>query len=171
MRRTRRRLGSVLINDGPSGGVGSELVSRSDAVRDVLVEGHMTSRRRFLGLSVGTAAGVWAAGSGALGIVDAVAAPRRSPWAIATWAGLTRSHVTATDAAGRRHTWTVSSVQRIALPAGQAGEAFTVRFAAARGSAAEGTYRISHPGIGRFHAFVTSRDAGAAMVVQRTGHG
>ena len=131
----------------------------------------MTSRRRFLGLSIGTAAGVWAAGSGALGITDAVAAPAKSPWTAATWTGLTRSHVTVNDAAGRKDTWTVASVEPIALPAGHAGEAFTVRFAATRGPVAEGVYRISHARVGRFLAFVTSRDAGATMVVQRTGLG
>jgi hypothetical protein len=130
----------------------------------------MTSRRRFLGLSIAGAAGVLTASGGPLGIADAVAGPAASPWQLATWKALTRARVTATDAAGRSHSWTVSSARKTALPTGHAGEAFTVRFAAHR-PAAEGTYRISHSRTGRFHAFVTSRDAGAAMVVQRTAAG
>ena len=128
----------------------------------------MTSRRNFLGLSVGAAAGVWATGSGALGIADAVAGPTRSPWAHATWRTLTRARVTALDARGHKHTWTVSSVHQTAVPAGQRGESFIVRFAAAH--VAEGTYRISHARTGRFTAFVTSRDGGATMVVQQAPH-
>lgn len=128
----------------------------------------MTSRRNFLGLSISTAAGVWATGSGALGIADAVAAPKASPWALRTWKGLTRAHVTALDGGGHKHTWTVASAHQAAVPAGQRGESFIVRFAAAH--VAEGTYRISHARTGRFTAFVTSRDGGATMVVQQAPH-